>query len=110
MMDEQVFHRAADEALEAARRALLPAADEHDFEVDYNAGVLNLEFEEPAPARFVVSPNTPVRQVWVSALSKSFKLDWSEASRAFVLPETGETLNQLLARVAGQHLGTPVSL
>lgn len=41
MMDEQVFQKAADEALESARRALEPAADEHGFEVDYNAGTLD---------------------------------------------------------------------
>ena len=110
MLDEQTFHRAADDALEAARRALLPAADEHGFEVDYNAGVLSVEFEEPARAKFVISPNAPVRQIWVSALSKSFKLEWSEAGRAFVLAESGETLVQLLGRVVGQALGTPVSL
>jgi CyaY protein len=110
MLDEQAFQRAADDALEGARRALLPAADEHGFEVDYNAGVLNVEFEEPTRAKFVVSPNTPVRQIWVSALAKSFKLEWSEAGRTFVLAETGETLQQLLARVTGQQLGVSLTL
>ena len=110
MIDEPFFQRAADEALETARRALLPAADEHGFEVDYNAGVLSVEFEEPSRAKFVISPNTPVRQIWVSALSRSFKLEWSETARTFVLAETGETLRQLLGRVAGQHLGAAVSL
>ena len=109
MMDEQVFQRVADEALESVRRALLPASEEHDFEVDYNAGNLSVEFEEP-PARFVISPNTPVRQIWVSALSKSFKLEWSEAQRAFVWPETGESLKALIARVAGQQLGVSLSI
>ena len=108
MMDEQVFKRAADEALESARKALLAAADEHGFEVDYNAGNLTVEFEEPAPARFVISPNTPVRQIWVSALSKSFKLEWREERKAFVWPETGEALKDLLGRVTGQHLGAAV--
>ena len=109
MMDEQVFKRAADEALEAVRRALLEASEEHDFEVDYNAGNLSIEFEEP-PARFVISPNTPVRQIWVSALSKSFKLEWSEAQQTFVWPETGETLKALIARVVGQQLGVSITV
>jgi CyaY protein len=104
MMDEQVFQKAADEALESARRALEPAAEEHGFEVDYNAGTLAIEFEDPAPAKFVLSPNTPVRQVWVSALAKSFKLEWVEERRAFCLPASGESLNELLARLVKQHL------
>jgi len=105
-MDEQVFRKAADEALEGVRRALEPAADEHGFEVDYNAGTLAIEFEDPVPAKFVISPNTPVRQVWVSALAKSFKLEWVEERGAFCWPSTGETLNELLARLVDQLLGS----
>ena len=103
-MDEHVFQKAADEALEGVRRALEPSADEHGFEVDYNAGTLAVEFEDPGPAKFVISPNTPVRQVWVSALAKSFKLEWAEGRGAFCWPSTGETLNELLARLVDQHL------
>ena len=70
---------------------------------------MNIEFEEP-PARFVVSPNTPVRQVWVSALLKSYKLEWNEARGAFTLPGTDETLSALMARVISLHLGREVTL
>ncbi len=110
MMDEQVFQRAVDEALESLRKSLLPASEEHEFEVDYNAGNLSIEFEEPAPARFVISPNAPVRQIWVSALSKSFKLEWSEPQKTFVWAETGETLKTLIGRVVSRQLGSPISL
>ena len=105
MMDEQVFQKAADEALEGVRRALEASADEHGFEVDYNAGTLTVEFEEPGPAKFVISPNTPVRQVWVSALARSFKLEWVEERGAFCWPSTGETLKELMGRLVEQHLG-----
>ncbi len=92
----------ADEALEKARAALLPLADEADFEVELQNGVMQIVFEEP-PGKFVVSPNAPVRQIWVSALSRSFKLPWSEAADSFALD--GEPLNTLLDRLAKQHLG-----
>ncbi len=108
MLDEQTFHREADEALESVRKALEPAAEEHGFEVDYNSGVLAIEFEDPSPAKFVISPNTPVRQVWVSALARSFKLEWNEDQKTFRLAETGETLRELIARLAGQHLGVGI--
>ncbi len=105
-MDEQEFRIKADATLEDTRRALLPVADEHDFEVEFDAGTLNLLFEEPQQARFVVSPNTPVRQIWVSALARSFKLGWSEVASTFVFEKTGETLRQVLARLVNEQLGT----
>jgi len=109
-MDEPTFRRAADHALESVRQELIPVAEEHGFEVDYNSGALSIEFEEPNPARFVLSPNAPVRQVWLSALAKSFKLEWSDEKQAFLWPETGESLSGLVARLVGQHLGTPIHL
>src|SRR6185436_17738940 len=102
-MDEQEFRKLADDALALLNRELIAASDDYGFEVDFNAGALTVEFEEP-PAKFVVSPNTPVRQIWVSALSKSFKLDWDNVESSFVLSETGETLKQLLERVLTKQL------
>src|SRR5476649_1281540 len=102
-LTEQEFRMKSDEALEAARRALLPLADSDEFEVELQNGVLNVEFEEPSEARFVVSPNAPVRQIWVSAMAKSYKLSWAAELDSFALD--GETLPQLLDRLARMHLG-----
>ena len=102
-LTEQEFRVKSDEAIEAARRALLPLADTEEFEVELQNGVLNLVFEEPADARFVVSPNAPVRQIWVSALSRSYKLSWAPELDSFAL--SGETLPCLLDRLARTHLG-----
>ena len=101
-LTEQAFRVKADEALEEARRALLPLADERDFEVELQNGVMQVVFEEPRPAKFVVSPNAPVRQIWVSALSRSYKLPWSETANGFALD--GEALPALLDRLVRQHL------
>ena len=100
-LSDQEFRLQADHALEALQRALMPLADAEDFEVELQNGVLQVVFEDP-PAKFVVSPNAPVRQVWVSALSRSYKLSWSPDAQAFTLD--GETLNTLLERLARQHL------
>jgi iron donor protein CyaY len=102
VLSEQEFRVKADEAIESARRALMRLADAEDFEVEIQGGVLNVLFEEPTEARFVVSPNAPVRQIWVSALVRSFKLPWSAELGAFALD--GETLTVLLDRLAHQHL------
>jgi iron donor protein CyaY len=108
MADEKEFRSRSESALIALQRALERASDRHDFEVDSNAGALSIEFEDP-PAKFVVSPNAPVRQIWVSARVQSFKLDWNEASAAFVLSD-GRTLHQLIADVVSEQIGERVSL
>lgn len=108
-MDEQEFRKHADEALNSLHRKLTAASDSADFEADFNSGALTIEFEEP-PAKFVVSPNTPVRQIWVSAHSKSYKLDWSAAKNAFVLGETGDTLTELIQAAIARQLGEEVTL
>jgi len=59
-------------------------------------------FEEPA-VKFVITPNTPVRQIWISALSTSFKLDWDATAEAFVLPRTGEKLIPLVDRLIEEN-------
>ena len=108
MIDEKEFRTRSEEALTALQRALERAADKYDFEVDRNQGALAIEFEDP-PAKFVVSPNAPVRQIWVSARVQSFKLDWNDVLSAFVFTD-GRTLHQLIADVVSEQLREPVSL
>ncbi|HEX8926233.1 MAG TPA: iron donor protein CyaY, partial [Terriglobales bacterium] len=109
MIDEQEFRRRCDASLEALKRALYDAEDDGGFEVEERGGALHLNFEEP-PATFVISPNSAVRQIWISALSTSFKLDWDEAKSEFVLLKTGEALKPLLARLIGEQSGNTVKL
>lgn len=101
-LSDQEFRVKSDEALEAARRALLPLADQEGFEVEFSDGTLNLLFDEPSEARFVVSPNAPVRQIWVSAMSRGYKLSWANETGTFSL--NGETLPKMLERLAREFL------
>ncbi len=108
-MDEQDFKKRADEALSSLHRALIGAADDYGFDVDFNSGALGIEFEDP-PAKFVISPNTPVRQIWVSALAKSYKLDWDIVENSFVHLESGDSLKTLIEKVISKQLKEEVSL
>ncbi|MCC6586968.1 MAG: iron donor protein CyaY [Bryobacterales bacterium] len=108
-MDEPTFQRLADGALETLNKALIPTAEEFDFDCDFNAGALTIAFDDP-PARFVVSPNSPVRQIWVSANVKSYKLDWDQRRSEFVLASTGQNLNELIAEAISTHLGEAITL
>ena len=109
-MDEQEFRKRCDSAFENLRRRLAEAGDVHGFEVEGGSGKLEVLFEEPEETKFVISPQTPVRQIWISALSTSFKLAWSNAVGDFVLEKTGETLAQLMGRLISEQLGSPVSV
>ena len=102
-LTDQEFAARADEALDALQRGLMDLADREGFEVELQGGVLNIYFEEPTETRFVVSPNAPVRQIWVSALVRSYKLSWSAGRGAFELD--GESLTVLMERLVHIHLG-----
>ena len=103
MIDEATFRRESDAALHSLKQALIRAEDKGaEFESEEKNGVLNITFD--SGDRFVFSPNTPVRQVWISAQSTSFKLEWNEAAHAFVLPKTGEDMRTLTERLVREQL------
>lgn len=103
MIDEATFRRESDSALEALKQSLFRAEEAGGFEAEEKNGVLNVLFEDDN-TKFVFTPNTPVRQIWISALTTSFKLDWSDGSHAFVLPKTGEDLRTLTQRLLREQL------
>lgn len=110
MMDEREFQRKCEEAFASLQKRLTELSDKHEFEVEGGSGKLEILFEDDEETRFVISPNSPVRQIWISALTTSFKLGWSDAASAFVLDKTGETLNQVMSRILTQQLGASVSV
>ena len=110
MLDEKDFQRKADAAFEDLKKRLLILGDEHGFDVEGESGKLEVIFEEPEEAKFVISPNTPVREIWISALSTSFKLGWNDRKQAFVHEKSGEDLHAVMNRVVSQQLGIQVKL
>jgi iron donor protein CyaY len=110
MMDEHDFQKKCEEAFASLQKRLAELGDTYDFEVEGGSGKLEILFDDQEETRFVISPNSPVRQIWISALTTSFKLGWSEQARAFVLEKTGENLNQVMSRILTQKLGSSVSV
>lgn len=103
MLDENDFRKRADSALEALKQSLMRAEESSEIEVEDQSGALHVSFEDRS--KFVISPNAPVRQIWISALATSFKLDWSDPAQDFVLSKTGEGLKVLISRLINQQLG-----
>ena len=103
MMDENLFRKNADAALESLEQSLILAEETADFEVEDQSGALHVSFDDGS--KFVISPNAPARQIWISALSTSFKLDWVNSDEDFVLAKTGEGLKTLVARLINEQFG-----
>ena len=109
VLTEAEFRSRLDDAFNQLNRALGVVTEKYDADVQFQNNVLSIEIEVPNPGKIVISPQAPTRQVWISAQSRSFKLDWSGS--AFVFPATGETLNQLIGRLIGEQLGVePIGL
>src|SRR6185369_7517222 len=102
-LTEPEFRSHCDAAFEKLNRALGVVTDQYDVEVLLQNNVLSIEVEDPNPGKIVISPQGPTRQIWISAQSTSFKLDWNGS--AFVFPATKETLDQLVGRLLGEQLG-----
>jgi CyaY protein len=109
MKDEQEFKKHAEKALAALYRLLGSASEDYDFDVDMQDGALVVEFEQP-PAKFVISPNAPAGQIWISAHATSYKLDWDLVRNGFVLAATDHTLVSLMEELLTKQVGQGVEL
>jgi CyaY protein len=108
-LSESEFRSRCDDAFDKLNRALGIVGEQYDVEILFQNNVLSIEVEDPNPGKIVISPQAATRQIWISAQSTSFKLDWSGS--AFVFPATGEPLNQLVGRLVGEQLGVePIRL
>ena len=103
-ISETEFQQKAEQAILDLDRVFGDLAEERDLDVQVQGGVLTVSFEEGEPGKFIVSPNSSVRQLWISARMTSSKLDWSDDENAFVLANTSETLKQLMTRLTREQL------
>ena len=101
-MDEKDFQSSAERAIAELERAFGSLADSRDIDIEVEGGVLTVTFEEGEPGKFIVSPNSPARQMWVSARVSSFKFDL--ADDRFVLAGTGEPLRDVMTRLVRAQL------
>ena len=107
---EAEFQEKAEQAILDLERAFGALAEERDLDVEVQGGVLSVSFEEGEPGKFIVSTNSSVRQLWVSARMASYKLDWSSEGNAFVLTGTGEKMKELMTRLTREQLDDTVEL
>lgn len=102
---EAEFQQRTEKAIAELERVFAELAEVRDIDVQIEGGVLSVNFEEGEPGKFIVSPNSYTRQLWVSARMSSHKFDWSDDAGGFALAGTGETLKQVMTRLTQEQLG-----
>ena len=104
-LSETEFQEKAEQTIHELEDAFANLGEERDLDVEVQGGVLSVTFEEGEPGKFIVSLNSSVRQLWVSARVASYKFDWSAAANDFVLAGTNEPIKQVMTRLAQEQLG-----
>ena len=99
------FQARTEDTLKDLEFAFSQLAEERDIDVEMQGNVLTVTFEEGEPGKFVISPNSSVGQIWVSARLASYKFDWSDSANDFVLPESDELIKTVLERLTREQLG-----
>ena len=108
MKDTSEFRRHAEETLHSLHRHLAPSADDYGFTVEVGPAGLEIEFDTPGePVKVTIHPAQ--QQVWVASGSATERLVWDVVENAFVLEETGQTLQELLGEAVSERVGEDVS-
>ncbi len=104
-LNDAEFQEKSEVAIGELEKLFSRLADTRDMDVEVSGGVLSITFEEGEPGKFIVSPNSPAGQIWVSARVSSFKFDWSATANGFVLAGTGEPIKEVMERLTREQLG-----
>src|ERR1044071_9501797 len=103
-LSDAEFQNKAEAAIEELEQAFGDLADDRDIGLQVEGGVLAVTFEEGEPGKFIISPNSSAKQLWVSARVSSFKFDWSAAAGGFVLAGKGDSLKDVMTRLTREQL------
>jgi iron donor protein CyaY len=101
-LTDQEFRHAVDRTFDDTLRALVPLAEREGFDIDRQSAVLRLAFDQPSSTSFIVNAHAPARQIWVSAMSRAYRLSWDDTAAAFT--SGGERLPALLERLTREFL------
>lgn len=104
-MSQSSLQQKMEEAVLELERAFIRLAEDRDIDVEAEGGVLTVTFEEGERGKFIISPNSAARQLWVSARMSSYKFDWSQDAATFVLSRSGEPIRSVMTRLAREQLG-----
>ena len=104
-MDDNEFRERSDAALNKVAKWL---EDLDPDEVDYATGdgVVTIEFS--GGAKFILSRQSQMKQLWLAAGARGFHYNWDAARDAWLDDKDGHELFSRLAEVISEQLGHPV--
>jgi len=88
--------------------ALLALDEELNIDCELVDTKMTVSIAKPK-AQWVISTNSGAKQIWIAALTKSWKLD-EDGKGGFVLKETGQSLEDVVAYCLTQHFGKKIAL
>ncbi|MFI5264109.1 MAG: iron donor protein CyaY [Candidatus Kapaibacterium sp.] len=91
--------------LDDALSALIDSGS--DFELEKNGDVLVITFTDGS--KFIISPNSPVNQLWVSANYEGHRFNFNESKSAWVDEKSSEEFLGYLSRLLSQRLAEEIS-
>jgi iron donor protein CyaY len=105
-MDDAEFRERSDAALSKVAKWL---EDFDPDEVDYTTadGVVTIEFS--GGARFILSRQSQLKQLWLAAGAHGFHYSWNDPRSSWLDDKDGHELNFRLAEVVAEQLGHPVA-
>jgi iron-sulfur cluster assembly protein CyaY len=106
-MDDKEFRERSDAALTKVAKWL---EDFDPDEVDYTTadGVVTIEFAGGSGAKFILSRQSQMKQLWLAAGSHGFHYNWDGARGAWLDDKDGHELFPRLAETISEQLGHPV--
>jgi iron donor protein CyaY len=107
LLDEQVFRQTVTAVLKDLFRQL-DAVDSDDLDTRVSDGVLQVDFE--GGGVFVLSPQVPVRELWLSAMSRAWHFKFDPESGVWTERDTAEPLETVLTALFTKRLGKPTTI
>ncbi len=87
--------------LEQKLAAMIDSGAEFDF--TRLGDVLTIEFEDGE--KIVITPQSPMEQLWISANFAGHRFNWAEEQRNWVHEKTGESFEEFVSTTISQKLG-----
>lgn len=87
--------------LEQKFASMIDAGSEFDF--TRSGDVLTVEFE--GSEKIVITPQSPMEQLWISANYAGYRFNWSDEKKDWVDEKSGEALDRFLSKALSQKLG-----
>ena len=84
--------------------------DETGLDIDFetSAGILTLTC--PDNSKVILSRQTPLLQLWLTARSGGFHFNYDEQKQEWVLDSNGKTFSEIFNRSLSEQYGEPVEL